>query len=182
MYCPKCGAFIPEGAQLCPNCQETAPQPNNNAARPESSAQPENGVYYNTPNQNNQQPGGDSYFTPPNQNNFENSYYTQSADEQADFAARDKLSTANTLGILSIILGIILTPIVGIICGAIGLVQANSIADSFNKPALMEEKRKAKRLNIIGIVLPLAIYIVLIIFAILFTAIFAAGMSELAYF
>lgn len=193
MYCPNCSAYIPEGADSCANCGQavslknenhnatenqysyTQPNPenNNNTANQYSYAQPnyEGGNSYGSynaapDNAGYQQNGYNSYYSEqPNQNN----YFQQA---QNDFKIKDALSTSNTLGILAIVLGFILTPLVGIICGVIGLSKANSVPDMFNNPSLMAEKKKAKKLNTLGIVLPLVCYVALFILIFVFVIIF----------
>lgn len=160
MYCSNCGAFVPEGSEACPNCSQAV---NNN----------EN-------NYNNTQQSSGTYYTPHQQST--QNYYQPNDLFILEQKMKNNLSTANTMGILSIILGLILTPIAGIICGIIGLSKANEVPDFTDNPYIAEEKKSVKRLNILGIVLPTVLWIGLIIVMALcfFGVIFAGvGLNEL---
>ncbi|MCM1114367.1 MAG: hypothetical protein NC397_02600 [Clostridium sp.] len=166
MFCSRCGSAIPEGVSACPNC--SAPINNNQAQQ--------SGVYY-TPNQNQY-----NYQSDYNQSNPFQQYSNPMNDYQFQ-NYKNELSSSNTLGIISIILGIIFTPIVGIICGIIGLSKANSVPDMMDNPALMEEKRKAKKLNTVGIVLPVVLWLILIVLiVVIFMITGAAAVGALAYY
>ena len=69
------------------------------------------------------------------------------------------VSSAKTLGIISIVLGIII-PIVGWICGGIGLSKSNSLV-ALNPAS--EEANNAKKLNTIGLIVTSAVYVIKII-------------------
>ncbi|MCM1285162.1 MAG: hypothetical protein NC213_08240 [Acetobacter sp.] len=152
MYCKNCGQVIPDGYSYCPCCQTKA---DNHTTQ--------DGTYF-TPNtdQENCQHGAyqqNNGYTQNTQENFfnqgNNQYgFNQQAQYYAD-AARN-LDDAKTLGILAIILGILFSPIVGIICGIIGLSKANSVADM---PETFDKKAKAKRLNSLGIAIPIVLWV-----------------------
>lgn len=208
MYCPKCGSFVTDEAQFCPNCNE----PIIKEAVNEPEAQQNGGVYY-TPQQNpNEQ---NAYYSPQQNNTYNtvndsnynpygnpqqnNAYYNNDAQQnyfnqgqpnnqgfyqscppnQAEQQFKEVISSANTLGILAIVLGILLTPLAGIICGAVGLSKLNNVPDMLMNPLLAKDKAKAKKLNIWGIVLPTALYIIAIIFMIIFVSIMGLATADM---
>lgn len=208
MYCPKCGSFVTDEAQFCPNCNE----PIIKEAVNEPEAQQNGGVYY-TPQQNpNEQ---NAYYSPQQNNTYNNvndsnynpygnpqqnnAYYNNDAQQnyfnqgqsnnqgfyqscppnQAEQQFKEVISSANTLGILAIVLGILLTPLAGIICGAVGLSKLNNVPDMLMNPLLAKDKAKAKKLNIWGIVLPTALYIVAIIFMIILVSIMGLATADM---
>ena len=144
MYCPSCGAYIPDGEEICPSCH----------------ADIKSGYQYNN----------NAYNQPYNPNSFSQQY---SYDEEYE-ANKNKISNAKLLGILSIVLGIVMSPIVGIICAVIGLVNTNNI-NVINSIKLFEEKNKARKLNSVGIVIPIVIWVLGI-----FTALFIFGFINAA--
>lgn len=191
MYCPKCGSFLADDAQFCPSCNE----PVNHTA---AGAQQNDGVYY-TPQQgdsynnstneqnntyyNNAQPNYNAqsnYFNQAQPNN--QGYYQANQPNYIEQQFKDIISNANTLGVLAIVLGILLTPLAGIICGAVGLSKLNSVPDLPMNPYITKDKAKAKKLNLIGIILPIALYVVAIIFmVIVFTFMGLATASALSF-
>lgn len=200
MYCEKCGSPVADGLTSCPNCnepiniQEAAPVENQQttaeAAQQTNSyenAQPSSDSYYQ-PNYNQQpnytqqgysQPYGQQY----NQQYNPNGYYQ--SDPQQVFIEQEinkNLSNAKTLGILAIVLGLLITPLIGIICGAIGISKVNDIINLTNNPMIEQEKKKVKRLNKLGIIIPIVVYAVIVIFAII-TMVAGFGLaSSASYF
>lgn len=173
MYCSKCGSYLPEGVSNCPNCNEPI---NANTQNYNS-----DGTYY-TPPQNNEEQS--NYYQNPSENAYQPNpqyNYQYNAPQFNDVQIKSALSNATTLGILAIILGIIITPIAGIICGAIGLSKANSVPDMLN-PSIDKEKAKAKKLNIIGIVLPIALWVVFFILMLIFVLCFGYGTVAYSYY
>lgn len=65
---------------------------------------------------------------------------------------RLELASARTLGIVSIVTGLFGIPLIGWICGGSGLSKAKGWMFS-NDASLVYEARKAKKLNIIGIII-----------------------------
>ena len=128
-------------------------------------------------NDNYYQQSEGSYYNPqPSSSQSYYQYDNQVKQEQMiEQGYKDKLSTANTLGILSIILGIIFSPIVGIICGAIGISKVNEVPDFAPYTPLAQEKARCKKLNVLGIVIPVVLWVVLIVF--MFIAVFAFGFA-----
>lgn len=211
MYCPKCGSFVTDEAQFCPNCNE----PIIKEAVNEPASQTNDGVYYtpqqNTPNvqgapysaqQNNtynsvNDPTCNTYSNPQQNNTYYNDaqqnyfnqgqpnnqgYYQACPPNQVEIQFKEVISNANTLGILAIVLGILLTPLAGIICGAVGLSKLNSIPNIPMNPILAKDKDKAKKLNIWGIALPIALYVVAVIFmVIMFTVMGLATASAIDF-
>lgn len=163
MYCSNCGQEIPYGQTSCPNC---------NPANHQASA-PTNGTYYNPPqsyNTYNQQSG--SYTPPPQQNNYFT--YSNNTNEYERQCETD-INTANTLGIVSIVIGLLVSRLVGLILGIVGLSKLNNIPDW---PKFASKKADAKRLNKIGIIIPIIIYAIAFVIAILGFCIFGFALSN----
>lgn len=162
MYCPKCGTYMEEDSVQCVNCGETVVKEQTNQTN-------YNDNYYH-------QSEGSYYNPQPSSSQSYYQYDNQVKQEQMiEQGYKDKLSTANTLGILSIILGIIFSPIVGIICGAIGISKVNEVPDFAPYTPLAQEKARCKKLNVLGIVIPVVLWVVLIVF--MFIAVFAFGFA-----
>ena len=162
MYCPKCGTYMEEDSVQCVNCGETVVKEQTNQTN-------YNDNYY-------QQSEGSYYNPQPSSSQSYYQYDNQVKQEQMiEQGYKDKLSTANTLGILSIILGIIFSPIVGIICGAIGISKVNEVPDFAPYTPLAQEKARCKKLNVLGIVIPVVLWVVLSVF--MFIAVFAFGFA-----
>ncbi len=151
-----------EDSVQCVNCGETVVKEQTNQTN-------YNDNYY-------QQSEGSYYNPQPSSSQSYYQYDNQVKQEQMiEQGYKDKLSTANTLGILSIILGIIFSPIVGIICGAIGISKVNEVPDFAPYTPLAQEKARCKKLNVLGIVIPVVLWVVLIVF--MFIAVFAFGFA-----
>lgn len=204
MYCPKCGSFVTDDAQFCPNCNE----PINKEAACNSAPQQNDGVYY-TPQSNNEQSAynstqaSNSYNANEQNNTYYNSaqpnynsqpnyfnqaqpnnqgYYQACPPNQSEQQFKEVISSANTLGILAIVLGILLTPLAGIICGAVGLSKLNSIPNIPLNPILTKDKDKAKKLNIWGIALPIALYVVAVILMVIMITVMGFATASAASF
>ena len=131
MYCPKCGTYMEEDSVQCVNCGETVVKEQTNQTN-------YNDNYY-------QQSEGSYYNPQPSSSQSYYQYDNQVKQEQMiEQGYKDKLSTANTLGILSIILGIIFSPIVGIICGAIGISKVNEVLILLHTLRLLRKRQDAK--------------------------------------
>ena len=158
MYCPKCGTYMEEDSVQCVNCGETVVKEQTNQTN-------YNDNYY-------QQSEGSYYNPQPSSSQSYYQYDNQVKQEQMiEQGYKDKLSTANTL----VILGIIFSPIVGIICGAIGISKVNEVPDFAPYTPLAQEKARCKKLNVLGIVIPVVLWVVLIVF--MFIAVFAFGFA-----
>lgn len=151
--------------------QPEQPAPENNTYyQPEQPAQPDfaaqNSNYFNNaPQQSQYQPNGNGFYQ-ANQPNY--------VDQQI----KENISTANTLGILAIVLGILMTPIAGIICGAIGLSKLNSVPGALTQ-LLARERDKARKLNILGIALPIGLWIISIILIFVFVMVLGFTAADL---
>ncbi len=206
--CPNCNEPINIQETAAAENQEPAV---NAEASPQTdsyeSAQPSSDSYYTPPQQQtqpqqdyaqqpnytqqqgyNQQP---NYSQPYGQQTYQqsyqqynaNSYYQNNPQAFVEQEINKSLSSARTLGILAIVLGLLMSPIVGIICGAVGISKVNDIINMTNSPIIEEEKKKVKKLNKIGIIIPLVIYAVIIVFAIVISLIAGIGFaSSASYF
>ena len=85
----------------------------------------------------------------------ENNVY---ASSQVDQFGRQEASSAKTLGIVSIITGILGIAIAGWICGGIGLSKSKRWLLT-NDTVLLAQAQKAKTLNVIGIVVSTIVFI-----------------------
>lgn len=149
MYCGKCGRQIPDGVYYCENCGEPVNKPY--TQQPFNSGENINRTYQQVPPQFNQ-------YTP----------------EAYEYMIMTKIDEARTFGIISIVAGLFI-PILGIILGCIGISKLNDIPLS-NQYRLESERKKktAKNLCIAGIVIPIVLWLLAVIF-IIFLINFASG-------
>lgn len=91
-----------------------------------------------------------------------NSYVSSQISEQG----RQEVSSARTLGIVAIITGILGIPLAGWICGGIGLSKAKSWLFT-NDTALLYDARKAKNLNVAGIIISTVMFVIYFIIGIM---------------
>ncbi len=140
MYCNRCGAQLDDKLYYCPNCGQEINKP-----------------YYQQPlnmgntNQQYQNQNSQSNLNP--MMNFINS----------------KLEDARLFGILAIVIGIFVSAIVGICLGAVGLSKLNDIrTPNLYIPEIETKKEKFRKLNIIGIIVPLVLKIILVIIYLIF--------------
>lgn len=84
----------------------------------------------------------------------------------ADQQGRNEISSARTLGIVSIITGILGIALAGWICGGIGLSKSKRWMFT-NDTFLLAEARKAKKLNVIGLVLSTIVFVVYLVIVIM---------------
>lgn len=171
MFCEKCGQQIADDASFCPYCNNVINRPNqqNNYYQPQPEQQ---NTYYN-PQQTYQAPEQNGAYPPPQQDNYftqQSNPYGNSFYPPADQSIINTISNCKTLGIIAIIVGIFV-PIAGIICGAIGLSNVKNIPDH---PKYINDKASVRRLNILGIVIPIIIWAVIFLLYILIM-IFAVG-------
>ena len=75
---------------------------------------------------------------------------------------RKEISTANTLGIVSIIVGLFAMNLIGWICGGIGLSKANRYIYS-NDPQIRFAAMQAKKLNVIGLIVTSVMFAITLI-------------------
>lgn len=158
MYCNKCGQLIPDGVYYCEHCgasvnESYTQQPFNT----DNQYQNEQQSFDNSnPYQNTQQ----TYQQPNNQYAPFGQMYTPQAYE---YMIDNKLEEARTMGIIAIIAGLFI-PILGIVLGCIGISKLNEIPLSNQYRYEKELKRKkAKNLCIVGIALPLILWILALI-------------------
>lgn len=171
MFCEKCGQQIPDDSTFCPFCNNVVSTPN-----------PQQGSYY-APAQDNYQPQQDAYSQPQPEQYFNpqgayqnNPYPNQQPNVPfIDQNIMNQISNCRTLGLVAIIVGIFV-PIVGWICGGIGLSNSKNIPDL---PQYAKDKKTVKNMNLAGIIIPFVSYALLIIFYLVIFGIgMAAGFSE----
>lgn len=160
MICNKCGQFIPDGVYYCEHCGE-----------------PVNRTYTQQPfgsdNQNTQQSAQQTYQQPNAQyNQYNNQYnnpYNQPFSPQAfEYMISSKIEEARTMGIIAIIAGLFI-PILGIVFGCIGISKLNEAPLSNQLRYETElKRRKAKNLCTVGIVLPIVLWVIAVIFVVVF--------------
>lgn len=142
MICNKCGQFISDGVYYCEHCGE-----------------PVNRTYTQQPfgsdNQNTQQSTQQTYQQPFSPQAFE-------------YMISSKIEEARTMGIIAIIAGLFI-PILGIVFGCIGISKLNEVPLSNQLRYETELKRKkAKNLCTVGIVLPIVLWVIAVIFVVVF--------------
>lgn len=184
MFCEKCGQQIPDESTFCPFCNNvvSTPNPQQNAyyapaqdnnyynqQQPNAYAQPQND--YTQP-----QSEPEQYFNPQG-NVYQNNPYSNYQPNMPfiDPNVTSQISNCKTLGLVAIIVGIFV-PIVGWVCGGIGLSNAKNIPDL---PQYANEKKKVKNMNLAGIIVPFASYLLAIIFYVLIFTLMATGFSAL---
>lgn len=172
MYCPKCGTFLEDDCAQCVNCGEPIVHEQTAQAN-----QPNNDNYY-------QQNNAGTYYNPqPSESQSYYQYDSQAKQAQmVEQGYKDKLSSSNTLGILAIILGILFSPIVGIICGAIGISKLNEVPDFAPYTPLAQEKARCKKLNTLGIVIPIVLWVVAIVFMLVIMFAFGFAATSAAWY
>lgn len=134
MFCKNCGSELQEGAAFCPYCGEKQ------GVEPQPQPQSEQPVYQQAPPQQNYyQPANESYYAP------------QGAPE-------NEVSSARSLGLASLIGGIFI-PLVGWICGGIGLSKVSQLKLTANEQQ-QAVLAKAKKLCIAGIIVPIVLSLI----------------------
>ena len=88
---------------------------------------------------------------------------------QIDMQGRQEVSSARTMGIISIITGILGVALIGWICGGIGLSKAKRWLFT-NDTVLLADARKAKKLNVVGIVVSTVVFVIYLVIGIMSVA------------
>ena len=207
MICNKCGQTVSDEMYYCENCGEpinhtynqqpfnadaqntyTDTQPNYSQTNTQQSYTQPNGQYEQQAYQQTyQQPNGQAYnqqYQQYQQPNQQYPPYGQPVTPQAfDFMLDNKIDEIKTLGIIAIIAGLFF-PIAGIIIGCIGISKLNNLP-IFPQYAYEKElkRKKAKKLCMIGIILPIALWVVTFLFVMLVWGLLLGGMvaSEFAF-
>lgn len=146
MFCSKCGAQLDDKSYYCQSCGHEVNKP-----------------YTQQPfNMNNNT--GQTY-----QSGYSQQQYTNNINPAAMSSIQSKIDDARTMGILAIVLGLICSALVGICLGIVGISKLNSI-QTFNTyiPEIEMQKEKTRKLNLIGIILPLVLRILLVVFYFIF--------------
>lgn len=206
MICNKCGQPIADGVYYCEHCGEpvnqtynqqpfnsepqntyTDTQPNYSQAEAQQGGSRSNSEYEQAYQQTyQQQPNGQTYNQQQYQQYQQYPPYGQPVTPQAfDFMLDNKIDEIKTLGIIAIIAGLFF-PIAGIIIGCIGISKLNGlpVLPPYQYNYEKESKRKkAKKLCMIGIILPIALWVVSFLFIFLVWGLFLGGMvaSEFAF-
>lgn len=155
MICSKCGKTLSDDLYYCDNCGEPTGKSDQwapiNDGQNQYQAQNQNA--YQSPYQT---PYGSNSYNSYNNYNANNSF--KSFENYAYFNEKQKIDKkiddSRLLGILAIILGLFVTSIIGIILGAIGLSKLDEIPYEFQNECA-QNREKARKLNIAGIVVPL---------------------------
>ena len=100
---------------------------------------------------------------------------------QIDMQGRQEVSSARTMGIVSIITGILGVALIGWICGGIGLSIANRYLFS-NNIQIRASAQEAKKLNKIGLIVSSVIFALALVFAIIMFAVTFGLVSTYSYF
>ncbi|MBQ9228097.1 MAG: hypothetical protein IJ168_04615 [Eubacterium sp.] len=179
-FCNICGSNVPDGAATCPICGSVmasqSPRPEaapNGAPQPTPTAAPVNP--YSQPsgqygNQNPYSPQG-TYTQPTG--------YAQPVQPTPVASPYQDVSTAKTLGIVSIVMIFVFLPACWI-CGGIGLSKANAaitLAQSYGDMMLLQQAQEAKKLNKIGLIIGLVLTGISILSAVLVLIMSAAAYS-----
>lgn len=144
MFCGNCGKEMNEGADFCSHCGA----PVHKEGTEETGIQPNN----NTQAVQQQPNAGQQSYQQTTYDNLESA-----------------ISTARTLGILSIVGAFIIT-LAGLICGIIGFVK---VKDLKVPDHLVVKRDSAKKLNIIGMSLSIGLVVIAIILVVVMSC--AAG-------
>lgn len=157
MYCKKCGNMLPDGENLCANCQTYT-----------------EGFDVNE-NQNGAENNG-TYYTPPQaeQNGYsygDGNYGQQSYDSQRIISKGD---TAQILAILGIVLSVMVTPILGWVLGAIALNNAKEVYALTGNESYLNTIKLAKWSIAVASIVT-ALYVLIFICVFLFAFVFAVS-------
>ena len=133
MFCKKCGKELLPDAVFCPSCGTRAEE--RSAFEPYGQ-----GFEYNAAQQQ---------------------YQYQSGGNQPYEVQRD-ISSAQTFGIVAIIAGALGLCLIGWIFAGLGLSKANRYMLSIN-PQIQYEAHKAKKLNVIGLVVSSIIFFIMLV-------------------
>lgn len=116
MYCKNCGSHLPDGVFECPVCHAMLDESRNAGASAPYEAPKENAYAYGNTYAPPQQPYGNAY--------------DNNAWQPHDMQYRqmvEKGETARILAILGLVLGILITPILGWVLGGVSLSQAKQV-------------------------------------------------------
>lgn len=157
MICEKCGQPLYDGAYYCEHCGAPVQRP--------YTQQPFNA-------------GGNQQQNYQQQNQQYNGYAQQYTPQAYEYMINSKLEEARTMGILAIVLGLFI-PVLGIVFGCIGISKLNEIQPSNQYSYETElKKKKAKNLCIVGIVLPVVLWVLALILVLF---VFGVAMGTMMY-
>lgn len=152
MYCKNCGKLIDDNCYYCDGCG-AAVEKNTNWSG-----------YSNNAYQN-------PYANQANNFDVYNNYRSAEIDK--------KIEDGRTLGILAIILGLLVSSVVGLILGIVGMEKLKDINFDMNYPQT-NKYNEAKNLNKWGIIIPIIRFLLVIVIFILYLA-FIVGITAGAY-
>lgn len=160
MFCKNCGTKIEEGLKFCPNCgtqvQAPAAAPAQQTPPPQQQTPPPQQGYYQQPAQPAYQPAQPAYRPAPAAN-------------------LPETTPILVLGILSLVFG----SIVGIILGAIGRNKARAYVNAGGE--LSGKAKVGNILSKLGIIFGIIELVFIVIYAIIFVAMIAGGVSSGAF-
>lgn len=196
MICNFCRNEIDDASTVCPYCGQpiTPVQPqtqdyDNSFTQPEQEPAPQDTAYYHLPEQQEFNKQGE--YTAPNQpqQNTDRGYYQPQYYQQQQYQyqqqqyqqpnngyyyqgtdIRKEIENSKILGIVSILVGVFISGIAGIICGAIGLSKVNPFYHSY---PMDPEIKSARSLNKWGIGLSAGLRIGCFIIIMIVSVIFA---------
>ena len=156
MICNKCGKEIAQGAKFCPYCGEKVEQPQAEV-QVQAQPQPQAQVQPQPEPQPEVQPQPQAQPQPQ----------PQAQGVPMPGVPENKIKTTRTLGLVGLIVGIFI-PLVGFICGGIGVYKASTLKHS-STPEQTERLNKNKKLCLAGIIVPAVILVIEIIAGIILT-------------
>ena len=156
MFCKNCGTKIEEGLKFCPNCGTPVAAPAQQTPPPQQQTPPPQQGYYQQPSQPAYQPAQPAYRPAPAAN-------------------LPETTPILVLGILSLVFG----SLVGIILGAIGRNKARAYVNAGGE--LSGKAKVGSILSKLGIIFGIIELVLIVIYAIIFVATIAGGVSSGAF-
>lgn len=144
MICNNCGTNYENDRPCCPACGTTNPQP----------------TYQQSFEQPVQQPYQQGGYQQPYQQPYQQDGYQPYYNPQQEALNQSQISSAQTLGIVSIVCAVLGLHLVSWICGGIGISKMKQVlAMSPNNPAALSSKKLCK----IGVIVSIVLYVLTMI-------------------